>query len=132
MIIKYTFATGVTTEVDVFDELGAVITASRKSEHALAERNRYHCISLDAIDFEGEEFGTWDHYTVEDDTKDTIRSVKEAFSHLTKIQQRRLWLYTNGMTLREIAALENTSFQSVSESIEAAKKKFKRFFPKMP
>ena len=43
MKIKYKFATGEVTEVEVSDEIGAVITASRKAEHALEERNRYHC-----------------------------------------------------------------------------------------
>ena len=39
MIIKYKFATGEVTEVDVSDEIGAVITASRKAEHALSMVN---------------------------------------------------------------------------------------------
>ena len=49
MKIKYKFATGEVTEVEVSDEIGAVITASCKAEHALEERNRYHCYSLDAM-----------------------------------------------------------------------------------
>ena len=57
MKIKYKFATGEVMEIEVSDEIGAVITASRKAEHALEERNRYHCYSLDAIDYEGLEYG---------------------------------------------------------------------------
>ena len=126
MKIKYTFITGETTEVEVSDEIGAVITASRKAEHALEERNRYHCYSLDAIDYEGLEYVECDEYPIE------VEQVREAFSHLTEVQQRRLRLYADGKTLREIAALENASFQSVAESIEAARKKFLKNYRPTP
>ena len=130
MTICYKFATGEVTEVEVSDEIGAVITASRKAEHALEERNRYHCYSLDAIDYEGLEYGKCDEYPIEDDSAERAERVREAFSHLTEVQRRRLRLYADGKTLREIAALENASFQSVAESIEAVKKKFlKNYHP---
>ena len=132
MIIKYKFATGEVTEVDVSDEIGAVITASRKAEHALEERNRYHCYSLDAIDYEGLEYGECDEYPIEDDSAERTERIKAAFSQLTGTQQRRLRLYADGRTLREIAALENTKFQSVAESIEAAKKKFLKNYRPTP
>ena len=132
MIIKYKFATGEITEVEVSDEIGAVITASRKAEHALEERNRYHCYSLEAIDYEGLEYGECDEYPIEDDSAERVEQVREAFSHLTEVQQRRLRLYADGKTLREIAALENASFQSVAESIEAAKKKFLKNYRPTP
>lgn len=79
MIIKYKFATGEVTEVDVSDEIGAVITASRKAEHALEERNRYHCYSLDAIDYEGLEYGECDEYPIEDDSAEQTERIKAAF-----------------------------------------------------
>ena len=132
MIIKYTFATGEVTEVEVSEEIGAVITASRRDEHALEERNRYHCYSLDAIDYEGREYGKCDEYPIEDDSAEQAERINSAFSHLTKVQQRRLRLYADGKTLREIAALENASFQSISESIEGARKKFLKFYRQTP
>lgn len=132
MLIKYKFATGEVTEVEVSDEIGAVITASRKAEHALEERNRYHCYSLDAIDYEGLEYGECDEYPIEDDSAERAERINTAFSHLTEVQQRRLRLYADGKTLREIAALENTKFQSVAESIEAAKKKFLKNYRPAP
>ena len=76
------------------------------------------------IDYEGEEYGACDEYAVEDDSAEQTARIREAFSHLTATQQRRLRLYANGKTLREIAAIEEASFQSVSESIEAGRKKF--------
>ncbi len=132
MLIKYKFADGTVTEVEVSEEIGAVITASRRVEHALAERNRYHCYSLDAILYEGNEYGECDEYAVEDDSAERAERVREAFSHLTETQQRRLRLYADGKTLREIAALENASFQSVAESIEAARKKFLKNYRPTP
>lgn len=132
MIISYKFANGEVTEVEVSDEIGAVITASRKAEHALEERNRYHCYSLDAIDYEGLEYGECDEYPIEDDSVEQAEHIKAAFGQLTETQQRRLRLYADGKTLREIAALENASFQSVAESIEAARKKFLKNYRSTP
>ena len=132
MKIKYKFATGEVTEVEVSDEIGAVITASRKAEHALEERNRYHCYSLDAIDYEGLEYGECDEYPIEDDSAERVERIKAAFGQLTETQQRRLRMYADGKTLREIASLENASFQSVAESIEAARKKFLKNYRPTP
>ena len=142
MKIKYAFLDGTMTEVEVSDEIGAVIIDSRKAEHAQNERHRYHCYSYDAIDYEGEEYGACDEfveysksmfaYWTEDDSAEQTARIREAFSHLTATQQRRLRLYANGKTLREIAAIEEASFQSVSESIEAGRKKFLKFFRQTP
>ena len=132
MIIRYKFATGEVTEVEVSDEIGAVITASRRAEHTLEERNRYHCYSLDAIDYEGHEYGECDEYPIEDNSAERAKRINAAFSRLTEVQQRRLRLYADGKTLREIAALENASFQSVAESIEAARKKFLKDYRPAP
>lgn len=110
MKIKYAFLDGTVTEVEVFEEIGAVIIDSRKAEHAQDERHRYHCYSYDAIDYEGEEYGAYDKYAVEDDSAEQTARIREAFSHLTATQQRRLRLYANGKTLREIAAIEEASF----------------------
>lgn len=106
MKIKYAFLDGTVTEVEVSDEIGAVIIDSRKAEHAQDERHRYHCYSYDAIDYEGEEYGACDEYAVEDDSAEQTARIREAFSHLTATQQRRLRLYANGKALREIAAIE--------------------------
>lgn len=90
MKIKYAFLDGTVTEVEVSDEIGAVIIDSRKAEHAQDERHRYHCYSYDAIDYEGEEYGACDEYAVEDDSAEQTARIREAFSHLTATQQRRL------------------------------------------
>lgn len=132
MKIKYAFLDGTTTEVEVSNEIGAAIIDSRKAEHAQDEQRRCHCYSYDAIDYEGEEYGSCDEYAVEDDSEEQEARIRKAFSHLTATQQRRLRLYADGKTLREIAAIEKASFQSVAESIEAGRKKFLKFFRQTP
>lgn len=77
MKIKYAFLDGTVTEVEVSDEIGAVIIDSRKAEHAQDERHRYHCYSYDAIDYEGEEYGACDEYAVEDDSAEQTARIRE-------------------------------------------------------
>jgi len=57
MIIKYKFATGEVTEVEVSDEIGTVILDSRREEHADNERHRYHtAFSLDDMTYEDKDY----------------------------------------------------------------------------
>jgi hypothetical protein len=58
MKIQWKFADGTTSEVEVNEELGNYITASRREESNLDRKERYHCYSLDAIDYEGLEYAT--------------------------------------------------------------------------
>ena len=46
---------------------------------------------------------------------------------LSDTQFRRLIMYADGMSLREIAALAGKDFSSIAESINAAKKKVRNF-----
>ena len=127
MKIKYEFDNGEVTEIEVDEEIGTFILESRRRESNSDRKERAHCLSLDAIDYEGSEFGAWDKH---EDDDDIIRSrrVRKVFSQLSETQQRRLKLYADGKTLREIAEMEGTSFQSVDESIRAARKKFSKNF----
>lgn len=49
MKIQWHFADGTKSEVEVNEELGEFITASRREEDNLSRKERYHCYSLDAI-----------------------------------------------------------------------------------
>lgn len=56
-------------------------------------------------------------------------SVEKALNTLTPVQRRRLLMaYINGLSARKIALLEGVDHTSVLESINAAKKKFKKIF----
>lgn len=52
---------------------------------------------------------------------------------LTETQFRRLWMYeAEGKTLAQIAEHDGVAILSVYESIESAKKKISKKFPKTP
>lgn len=53
MKIKYEFADGTVSEVEVEESIGAVIVEDRRMEDNLARKERYHCYSLDAAVYEG-------------------------------------------------------------------------------
>lgn len=128
MKIRYEFANGEVTEVEVSEEVGAVIVESRKEEHAQQEKQRYHCYSYDAIDFEGVEYAdpkTPENLYEEDEDK---KKIELALSTLTPAQRRRILMLADGMSVREIARYEGSDHKSVLESINRAKKKIKNFF----
>jgi DNA-binding CsgD family transcriptional regulator len=128
MKIQWRFADGTISEVEVNEELGNYITASRREEASATHKHHRHCYSLDAIVYEGEEYGTG--ITPEDDmgTDAQNKRIYEAFAHLTEKQQARLLMLADGLSCHEIARREGTNFKTVYESIEAGKKKFKKFF----
>ena len=54
-------------------------------------------------------------------------------TRLTPAQRRRLWMYcVEGMTVEEIAGMEQKRHQSISECLQTAKEKIKKFFEKHP
>lgn len=129
MKIKYKFADGTITEVEVSEEIGAVIIDSRKAEHAQDERQRYHCpYSYDAIGYEGEEYATYDTPETEHIRSERDARLYTALAALTETQRRRLLMLADGLSMREIARRENADIKTVRESITGAKKKFQKIF----
>ncbi len=130
MKITYQFADGTTSTSEVDEEIGAYIMESRRQEENANRRHRYHSYSLDAITYEGTEYGRNDKYPCEgpDEVEETAQRVRDAFSHLSAIQQKRLLMVAKGMSLHDIAAAEGSAYSSVKESVDAARKKFLKFF----
>lgn len=58
MKIKYEFADGTVSEVEVEESIGIVIIEDRRLEDNLTRKECYHCHSLDAAEFEGSDYGT--------------------------------------------------------------------------
>ena len=58
MKIKYEFADGTVSEVEVEESIGEVIIEDRRLEDNLSRKERYHCYSLDAAQFEGAEYAS--------------------------------------------------------------------------
>ena len=128
MKIKYTFANGDVSEVEVSEEVGTVIVDSRRKEENQARKERYHCYSYDAIEYEGDEFADPDTPESLFERDELSKRVQSAMTHLTETQARRIKLLAEGHSMREIARMEGVDHKVVAESIEGARKKFLRFF----
>lgn len=130
MKIKYEFATKEVVEVEVENGAGTVVIDSRRAESANNQRQHYHCpYSINAKIYEGKAYATPD-FTDKLFSNDSEFSahVWEAFSHLTQIQQRRLLMLAGGLSILEISKREKKNYRAVYESIEAARKKFLKFY----
>lgn len=131
MKITYKFADNTVSEVEVSEEVGTLIMGSRRKEENAARKERYHCWSLDAIDYEGAEYGTPDFTdALFDGSEERDALVRAAFSRLSDVQRRRLLMLASGLSLREIARREGKDIKTVRESIDGARKKFLKNFGK--
>ena len=128
MIIKYRFVTGEETEIEVPDDIGIVIRDSRRTEHANNEKQRYHsAFSLNNAGYEGCIFSSGGELIARLIKMEENRECEAKLSQLTPIQRRRIEMLMSGMSIADIARSEDASFNSVKESIEAARKKLKNF-----
>lgn len=128
MKINYIFANGETSDVEVSEEIGTVILDSRREESNLERKERYHCYSLDAAEFEGEEYA--DSSTPETTLLLQLENqhIAETLDQLSEVQKRRLLLLAQGLSVREIARREGKDIKTVRESIDGARKKFLKIF----
>ncbi len=128
MKINYTFADGETSEVEVTEEIGNMILDSRRQESNLDRKERYHCYSSDAAEFEGEEYADADTPESLLERKMESRQIADILAGMPEIQRRRLLLYAEGKSLREIARIEGVDHKAIKKSIEAARKYFRKKF----
>ena len=127
MKVKYEFNTGEIMEVEVSEEIGSVILDMERKESNLERKERYHCYSMDAADYEGE-----DYASDEDIPSDYIQRLDNsdlyaALEKLPEPQRRRLLQVADGISMQEIARRESVRYYSVFKSVEAAKKNLKKF-----
>ena len=128
MKVRYEFANGEVSVVEVSEDIGEMIMSSRREEESALRQQRRYCCSLDGMDYEGEYFA--DYHTPESEYEEELKSskIKAALATLTPTQRRRLLMFSEGMGIREIARLEGVHHKDVEESIEAARKKFLKNF----
>ena len=129
MKIKYQFADGSISEIEVNEELGAYITASNREETNYERKHRYHCpVSLDSLEFEGDVFAD-DTYSPERMVmaEDEEKELQRFLLTLTPKQRQRVEKLMDGMSITQIAKEEGTTYISVWESIEFVKKKIKNW-----
>ena len=136
MKIKYIFADGTISEVEVDEEYGRLhIEADRKLEND-NRRWRYHVkASLDDCDYEGEWFqdtkpNPHEQMLIDLEYEESKKEVQAFKKTLTHIQLTRLEMLEEGMTQREIAEREGVNLSAVQKSIDQIRKKYKTFFDK--
>ena len=128
MKIKYEFADGTVSEVEVEESIGAVIIEDRRLEDNLSRKERYHCYSLDAAQFEGAEYSDRETPETKMEREMETKRIAQALDGLSEVQRRRILMLAGGMSVNEIARKEGVHHSVVSETISAARKKFKKFF----
>lgn len=128
MKIKYEFADGTMSEVEVEESIGAVIIESRRKEDNLARKERYHCYSMDAAQFEGTEYSDGETPEMRMEREMDAERIARALDGLSEVQRRRLLGFAEGKSMREIAREENVQHRAVVKSIEGARKIFKKNF----
>ena len=128
MKISYTFANGENSEVEVNEEIGTFILDSRREEDNLGRKERYHCYSLDAAEFEGEDMADCETPETAMIGQFDRKHIVEALGSLSEVQQRRILMLAQGLSVREIARREGKEIKTIRESIAGAREKFKKFF----
>lgn len=128
MKINYTFANGETSEVEVSEEIGNVILDSRREESNLDRKERYHCYSLDAAEFEGAEYAGGETPETELFSQLERIHIAEVLDELSETQKRRMLLLAQGLSVREIARREGKDIKTIRQSIDGARKKFLKYF----
>lgn len=130
MTVEYKFADGTVSEVEVSEEIGTYIMDSRRKESSDNRKERYHCCPLDVILYEGSEFGYEEGNYLEE--REDTELLKEVLGCLTDTQRKRMLLFIEGWSFRNIAEQEGANHKSVEESIKAAQKKMQKHLQNTP
>lgn len=132
--IKYKFVTGETSEVEVTEELATFLAECDREDANNDRKERYHCLSMNAAEYEGLDYsdGTTPEVMLLRLIEHDLNPVRlqEAFSTLTEVQKRRLLMLVSKMTYEEIAKAEGVYIRAIAQSIDASRKKIKKFFRK--
>ena len=124
---RYGFVDG-TEEIEISEEWAAVLREMDREEEANRKKQTRRHISLDAVDYEGEEFAEDGDAETALLEKESDRVVEEILSSFTDVQRRRVELRMEGRTFREIGMLEGINFRRVEKSVNQAREKMKDYF----
>ncbi len=127
MIIKYTFIDGENSEVEVNEDIGGIILDMNRKESNLERKERYHCYSSDAANYEGEDYASDEDILSEYIQREDNSSLYAAIDKLKEPQKSRFLQVAEGISMQEIARREGVGYYSVYKSIEAARKNLKKF-----
>lgn len=125
MKIKYEFANE-TVEIEIDEEWGNILVDLNRQEYNNDHKETRRHYSLDALRFEGEEYGEIDqamHDLIE------YQDLREAVSKLTSQQQYIIANhYFLGRSYTEIAKELGISIPCVTKCAERARKQIKKYF----
>lgn len=127
MKIKYEFADGGSTTVEVDDAIGTVILETRRIEENGNRKERYHCYSLEGAAYEGEDYASGEDILANYIQREYNSELYAALNKLSEPQRRRLIQVAEGFSMQEIARIEGVGYYSVFKSVEAARKNLKKF-----
>ena len=130
MLYNYIFADGSRSTLDIDEELAMYLKDADRLEHNLDVKENYHTeFSIDACVYK-DDLELADECTPESllELKEDNAQLYEALKELTPVQRKRLMMLADGMSIAEIAREEGAEFNSVKESISAARKKIKKSF----
>ena len=125
MFIKYQLADGTYANVEVTEEVAEFLSESDR-EIANSDRRYRRRVAYHAETTDFDEGSLAYHLTPEEILLEKERH-EIAWSKLTEKQRRRVDLWLEGYTYREIADLEGADYSSVAQSIEAAREKLKKY-----
>ena len=114
-------------DAEALEEVLAFLEEDARRVQNAERRERFHApYHLEALDYESGSLAY--HLTPE---KLLLQKEQEeehalALNALTETQRRRFCLWVDGLTYREIAAIEEADLSSVAESISTARKKLKK------
>ena len=129
MIIKYEFADGTESEIEVDEKFYEISEKFRRKEENLLRKERYHdCVSFESLDYEGEIY-TDERYSPEKQLfmKESAERVEKFLSSLTEIQRQRAEQLIDGKSIAKIAKDECVSFNTVKDCVICIQKKLKIF-----
>nr|DAT74903.1 MAG TPA: RNA polymerase sigma factor [Caudoviricetes sp.] len=127
MIIKYNFANGENSEVEVNEEIGRVLLDMDRLESNGDRKQRYHCYSMDAADYEGSDYASDEDIPSDYINRQDASRLYAAIAQLKEPQRSRFLQAADGISMQEIARREGVGYYSVYKSVEAARKNLKKF-----
>lgn len=129
MIIKYEFADGSVSLVEVSDELGLEIQRMDREEESSNRKERRHCpYSLDRAKYQGMEFADPNTREAQEELEESQARVDAFKATLTQTQLEVLELLEDEMSVKEIALKLDNSIWAIYKTIELIRKKYKKFF----
>lgn len=127
--VIYIFANGEKSEVEVSDEIAAIITELEQVEENGSRKQRYHCYSLEDREEHGiEHASTEDHFKSLFEDVSYIEKIHYAIEQLKPTHKEIIIaLFFEGKSQEEVARTLEINQSNVSRQLQTALKKIKKF-----